>query len=304
MDQSALVSRLGFTAVAACSAESITYPIDIIKTRLQLQGELQGRQQASKALGAGRLAAGIVKNEGLKGLYAGLGPAVVRHVFYSGTRITVYESARAKIAAAGGGSSTSGSIATSLLLGLMAGGVGQLVAVPADLVKVRMQADGRLVAMGQLAAPRYRGMLDALRKITAADGVVGLWRGSMPAVQRAALVNLGELATYDQAKRLVLASGVCSDGPVAHAASSVCSGLAAAAVSTPADVIKTRIMNQDPTNRLYKGMIDCFAQSVKAEGLPAMWKGFFPTWARLAPWQLTFWVTYEKMRSLAGMASF
>eukprot|EP00983_Pelagomonas_calceolata_P014420 459035-Pelagomonas_calceolata.AAC.2 len=42
-----------------------------------VQGELQGRQQASKALGAGRLAAGIVKNEGLKGLYAGLGPAVV-----------------------------------------------------------------------------------------------------------------------------------------------------------------------------------------------------------------------------------
>ncbi|KAF5828058.1 mitochondrial carrier domain-containing protein [Dunaliella salina] len=276
MDQSALVTRLGFTVVAACSAESMTYPIDIIKTRLQLQGELQGRQQASKALGAGRVAAGIVKNEGLKGLYAGLGPAVVRHVFYSGTRITVYESARAKIAAAGAGSSTSGSIATSLLLGLTAGGVGQLVAVPADLVKVRMQADGRLVAMGQIAAPRYQ----------------------------VTLVNLGELATYDQAKRLVLASGVLSDGPVAHAASSVCSGLAAAAVSTPADVIKTRIMNQDPTKRLYKGMVDCFAQSVKAEGLPAMWKGFFPTWARLAPWQLTFWVTYEKMRSLAGMASF
>ncbi|KAF5828057.1 mitochondrial carrier domain-containing protein [Dunaliella salina] len=170
MDQSALVTRLGFTVVAACSAESMTYPIDIIKTRLQLQGELQGRQQASKALGAGRVAAGIVKNEGLKGLYAGLGPAVVRHVFYSGTRITVYESARAKIAAAGAGSSTSGSIATSLLLGLTAGGVGQLVAVPADLVKVRMQADGRLVAMGQIAAPRYQ----------------------------VTLVNLGELATYDQ----------------------------------------------------------------------------------------------------------
>lgn len=40
-------------------------------------------------------------------------------------------------------------------------------------------------------------MVDALSKIVAQDGVDGLWRGGGPAVQRAALVNLGELATYD-----------------------------------------------------------------------------------------------------------
>lgn len=44
-----------------------------------------------------------------------------------------------------------------------------------------------------------QGMADALSKIVARDGVAGLWRGGGPAVQRAALVNLGELATYDQA---------------------------------------------------------------------------------------------------------
>eukprot|EP00967_Tisochrysis_lutea_P145302 scaffold272678_cov18-Tisochrysis_lutea.AAC.1 len=140
--------------------------------------------------------------------------APVRHVFYSGTRITVYESARAKIAAAGGGSSTSEfgcikcdlkhaggrfdiqllilkyalpawkveeveqrgtaskhtvysalickftvlraeensrSIATSLLLGLMAGGVGQLVAVPADLVKV-----GRKLTFFKMLKPKMQ----------------------------------------------------------------------------------------------------------------------------------------------------
>jgi len=47
--------------------------------RLYAQGELQGSAKATNpALGAGRLAAGIVRDEGLRGLYAGLAPAVVR----------------------------------------------------------------------------------------------------------------------------------------------------------------------------------------------------------------------------------
>ena len=64
--------------------------------------------------------------------------------------------------------------------------------------QVRMQADGRLVAAGLQAAPRYRGVAHAARVIMAQEGLAGLWRGSAPAIQRAALVNLGELTTYDQ----------------------------------------------------------------------------------------------------------
>lgn len=71
-------------------------------------------------------------------------------------------------------------------------------------------------------------MLHALRTITAQQGVAGLWRGSVPAVQRAALVNLGELSTYDAAKRVVLGSGVTGgDNAGAHALASVCSGFCA-----------------------------------------------------------------------------
>ncbi len=40
---------------------------------------------------------------------------------------------------------------------------------------------------------------------------------------------------------------------------SVCSGLVAASLGTPADVIKTRIMNNPD---LYKGTIDCIQKSV------------------------------------------
>ena len=49
-----------------------------------------------------------------------------------------------------------------------------------------------------------QGMLHAAQIIVSNDGVLGLWRGTLPAVQRAALVNLGELATYDQVKKEVV----------------------------------------------------------------------------------------------------
>jgi solute carrier family 25 uncoupling protein 27 len=43
--------------------------------------------------------------------------------------------------------------------GALSGSLGQLVANPFDVVKVRLQADGRLKALGQ--EPRYRGTFHA-----------------------------------------------------------------------------------------------------------------------------------------------
>ena len=82
--------------------------------------------------------------------YAGLSPAVIRHVFYSGTRITVYERLRASwsrrppedlLEPQSGGklpqpSGQSLGLVPKLAMGAIAGATGQLVAVPADLIKV------------------------------------------------------------------------------------------------------------------------------------------------------------------------
>jgi len=72
------------------------------------------------------------------------------------------------------------------------------------------------------------------------------------------------------------------DGPVLHALSSGCAGLVAATLGAPADVIKTRYMNQ-PTcvngkGLLYTSSLDCLKKTVAAEGVRALWKGWLPTW--------------------------
>ncbi len=69
-------------------------------------------------------------------------------------------------------------------------------------------------------------------------------------------------------------------------------------MSVPFDVIKTRVMNSSAGT--YSSPLDCLVKTVKHEGVGALYKGFFPTYARLGPWQLVFFVVYEQL-SLAFM---
>ena len=73
-------------------------------------------------------------------------------------------------------------------------------------------------------------------------------------------MNLGELTTYDSAKKAIVVH--TGDNIVCHVISAVCSGFVASICSTPADVAKSRIMNQvaDPVTGLmpYKGTLHCW----------------------------------------------
>lgn len=268
-------------AGASAAAEAVTFPVDFAKTRMQLQ---VGRQGFFDAL------LSALRNEGLGAVYAGLPPAVLRHVVYSSLRISIYEDLRAFLesrssAAQGGRQRTPGSVAVA---GLVAGGLAQAVASPADRLKVVLVKEGN-----------RRGMVRVFRDILQQEGVKGLYRGIIPNVQRAALVNLGELSTYDQAKGAVLLHCGLQDGLAVHTISAMCSGFVASICATPADVVKSRIMAGQANS-----IIECVRMTVAQEGLGAMWKGFLPNWARLGPWQLTFWLTYEQMRSWAGYGGF
>lgn len=286
--------RLTLSALAAACSETATFPLDLIKTRLQLhRGQPRSVWTELRSI--------LASDSGVRGLYSGLAPAVLRHVPYTSLRVVIFESLKNWNwnfgAAAQRDASSSQKVAfpSLLLFGFIAGGTGQLAAVPADLVKIRMQAD----------STRYASLIDAFRDILKKEGWKGMWRGSSPAVQRAAIVNLGELSTYDASKRAVLNSGVVkSDGPIAHTLAAICSGFVSSLLSSPADVVKSRMMAQDPLNPTYKGTWDCFIKTRRAEGIRGLYKGFLPCWARLGPWQLVFWLSFEQLRKVAGMGGF
>merc|ERR1712232_900115 len=224
----AILQKFCLTGASSMMAEGATFPIDITKTRLQLQGQPDFTGTKFSIFG---MIGNILKTEGVVGLYAGVTPAVARHIPYTGFRAIGYEYIRAFFC--GDRPKDQAPLLAKMAAGMTAGGIGQAIAVPCDLIKVRMQGDGRLVAAGKLDKPRYVGLFDAFAKIKASEGMGGFYSGCSPAIQRAALVNLGELTTYDTAKKNIVDTGIVGDNLACHVMSAFCSGFVASLCSTP-----------------------------------------------------------------------
>ena len=177
-----------------------------------------------------RTAFGIAKEEGMLKLWQGISPSLARHVIYSGVRITVYEKMREeviknskiKIATKGdtkGVAKTQMSLHHRIICGMASGAIGQFCASPADLVKVRMQMQGReqlksIASKNQNAVITSSSMMQIFFDVIKKGGMLSLWKGCVPNVQRAALVNLGDLTAYDQAKSFLVVKGFDPDNKV------------------------------------------------------------------------------------------
>lgn len=48
----------------------------------------------------------------------------------------------------------------------------------------------------------------------------------------------------------------------------------------------------------YTGTFDCAIQTVRNEGFRALYKGFIPTWVRMGPWNIIFFITYEQLKHI------
>ena len=180
----------------------------------------------------------------------------------------------------------------------MIGAIGQFAASPTDLVKVQMQTEGFRALKGE---PRlYTGTFNCLSSLYSKLGFFQMWKGWFPNVQRAALVQLGDLTAYDMAKQNILKYTAMEDNFIAHGCASIVAGLVATIMSTPSDVLKTRIMSNPDA---YKGTLDCLVKTVKNDGALALYRGFFPIWARMGPKAMIFYLTFEQCRSLMGLSS-
>lgn len=289
------LKRWALAAVAACSAEAFTCPIDTTRIRMQLHGEL-GSGIGVRAPGMIATAKHILTTEGVAAFYGGLPAAAIRQAVYGGIGVGLYAPVRALLI--GDADSRTAPLWKRMAAGMITGGVGQAIAMPTDVVRVRLVADGKLKAVGK--APRYAGTFDAFARIPREEGWLGFFRGIVPSVQRAAIINGCGIASYDHTKHAVVKALGTDEGPAAKVVGSLVSGLISALVSTPYDVVRTRIMAaRDP--HMYSGPLDCAMKTVKAEGAMALYKGFTPAYARLAPWQIVFFYSFEAISTAAGL---
>jgi len=163
------------------------------------------------------------------------------------------------------------------------------VANPTDLVKVRMQSEGRL-APGQ--APRYSGVLNAYSTIVGREGWRGLWTGWGPNVARNSIINATELASYEQTKESLLRAGWDNSLPT-HFAAGASAGLMATLVGNPVDVVKTRVM----ASAGKAGALETLVSTMRNEGPMAFYQGVLPQFFRLTGWSIAMFVTLEQLKA-------
>ncbi|XP_042419085.1 mitochondrial uncoupling protein 1-like [Zingiber officinale] len=280
--------RLASSAIAACVAEISTLPLDTAKVRLQLQKKASSGDAMSTSRYRGMLGTviTILSEEGLVALWKGLVPGLHRQCIFGGLRIGLYEPVKAFYV----GDSFVGDIPLfkKILAGLTTGALGITIANPTDLVKVRLQVEGKLPP----GVPRrYLGALDAYVKIIKQEGLGALWTGVGPNIVRNAIVNAAELASYDQIKQMILRIPGFSDDIFTHLLAGLAAGFFAVCVGSPVDVVKSRMMG-DPS---YKNTLDCFIKTLKNEGPLAFYKGFIPNFARLGSWNVIMFLTLEQV---------
>lgn len=263
-------------------------PLDLVKNRMQLSGQGGKAREYKTSFHA---LASILKNEGLGGIYTGLSAGLLRQATYTTTRLGIYTVLFEKMTGQDG---TPPNFLMKALIGMTAGATGAFVGTPAEVALIRMTADGRLPADQKRG---YSNVFNALARITKEEGVTTLWRGCIPTMARAVVVNAAQLASYSQSKQALIETGYFVDGIFLHFCASMISGLVTTAASMPVDIVKTRIQNMRMIDGKpeFKNGLDVLARVIRNEGFFSLWKGFTPYYARLGPHTVLTFIFLEQM---------
>lgn len=259
---------------------------------MQLEGELSTEKiSLSRRKYPGFLRGGvqIVRQEGIRGLYKGLTASLMREGSYSSIRLGLYDPMKQLFGATDPANTP---LYKKVLAGACTGALGSALANPTDLVKIRMQSD---------SVKRYSTVMSAFREIATKEGIVsGLWRGVGATTQRAALLTATQIPSYDHSKYFFLNHGLLQEGVTLHMVCSMFAGFMTATITSPVDVVKTRIMNQQ-TKGPYNGTLDACRQIVQTEGIGGLYKGWFPNWMRIGPHTIVALMIFEQLRAIAGI---
>ncbi|XP_064881184.1 mitochondrial 2-oxoglutarate/malate carrier protein isoform X2 [Oncorhynchus nerka] len=248
-----------FGGLAGMGATVFVQPLDLVKNRMQLSGQGGKAREYKTSFHA---LASILKNEGLGGIYTGLSAGLLRQATYTTTRLGIYTVLFEKMTGQDG---TPPNFLMKALIGMTAGATGAFVGTPAEVALIRMTADGRLPADQKRG---YSNVFNALARITKEEGVTTLWRGCIPTMARAVVVNAAQLASYSQSKQALIETGYFVDGIFLHFCASMISGLVTTAASMPVDIVKTRIQNMRMIDGKpeFKNGLDVLARVVLNEG--------------------------------------
>jgi solute carrier family 25 S-adenosylmethionine transporter 26 len=236
---------------AGCAVEAALYPIDTVKTRLQA------------AVGGGGMRA-LMQSGGGRGLYAGVWGNLAGVLPSSALFMAVYEPVKQAVYARRDLTRDEAEFWGPVVAGMAAGLAASLTRVPTEVVKQRLQTG------------EFRGALGAVRHIVAREGVRrGLYAGYGAFLLRDLPFDAIEFVAYERLKLAAAAALGREPNAAEVSAIGAAAGGLTGVVTTPLDVLKTRLMTQGASGA-YKGVFDAAVGIVRTEGWGAMMAGWQP----------------------------
>jgi solute carrier family 25 (mitochondrial aspartate/glutamate transporter), member 12/13 len=174
------------------SVQVFTNPLEIVKIRLQVQGELTKKADAAVPK---RNALWIIKNLGLAGLYKGASACLLRDVPFSAIYFPAYSHLKRDIF----GESPQKRLGVLQLLtaGAIAGMPAAYFTTPCDVIKTRLQVEAR---MGEQI---YNGLVDCAGKVYQEEGFKAFFKGGPARILRSSPQFGFTLAAYEVLGKLL-----------------------------------------------------------------------------------------------------
>jgi hypothetical protein len=258
-------------ASGAVLANALVYPLDIVKTRIQVQvrsDDPVADASTPHYTSTWDAISKIVAQDGLQGLYAGMNGSLIGVAstnfayFYWYTIIrTLYT----KYSKSGAAPST----AVELSLGALAGAIAQIFTIPVAVVTTRQQTASKNERRGLIAT--------AQEVVEGPDGVSGLWRG----LKASLVLVVNPAITYGAYERLktTFFPGKTNLKPWEAFLLGATSKALATIATQPLIVAKVGLQSKPPPARNgkpFKSFIEVMNFIIEREGMPALFKGIAP----------------------------
>ncbi|PCH42960.1 mitochondrial carrier [Wolfiporia cocos MD-104 SS10] len=254
-------------AIAGISEILTFYPLDVVKTRMQLE-----TGKAKHGL-VGSFQA-IIKEEGFGRLYRGLVPPLLLEAPKRATKFAANDFWGKTYLGLTGESKMTQQL--SILTGCSAGATESFVVVPFELVKIKLQDK----------ASTFAGPMDVVKQIVQKDGLLGLYSGMEATFWRHFWWNGGYFGCIFQVRAVLPKPETAQARLMNDLVAGTIGGFVGTAINTPFDVVKSRIQGGTKVPGAapkYNWTYPALVTIVREEGPVALYKGFVPKVLRLAP---------------------
>ncbi|KAF0692388.1 Aste57867_16534 [Aphanomyces stellatus] len=275
--QSAKGSTIVAGLVAGCVTRTTTSPLDVVKILFQVQ---QGGGSIRHTFSQ------LYQTHGVRGFWKGNLAGCCRLGPYSAIKFCVFDQLHSTSESAAAGRAFNGAIA---------GLVATFTVYPMELVRTRL-----------IAMKNTTSIANECFRVLRTEGISGLYRGCLSGLVGAIPFEGIQFASYEYGKSFVTecrwpASRWPADktklDTVDHLLLGSVSGAVAQMVAYPFDTIKKRLQMQVANHASKNGMIECFDQIMRTEGVRGLYRGSVPNMVRLVPYSAVMFASYEAAKT-------